>query len=65
MKILLKNDKNLKKHNKEMSVRLLNVPYKEDTKIPAKYPCVVVSHLSLGVNGYQIINEFVYEEDFK
>lgn len=64
MKILLKKEKDFIKHNKNVESKLLNVQFRYCDKIPMYYPCIVVSFISFGANGYQINHEFVYKEDF-
>ena len=65
MKVLLKNKPAFIKHNFIMQEKLANVPHKKSDNVPQSFPCVVVSFITLGVNGHQINHEFVYLADFK
>ncbi len=64
MKVLVKNKKQFNNHIKIMESKVSGVPHKTSKDEPAEYPCVVLSVVSTGVNGYIINHEFVYKSDF-
>ena len=65
MKYLLKKEKDFAKYNKSVESRLLNVKFLRCERTPKHYPCIAVSFINFGVNGYQINYEFVYKGDFR
>ena len=64
MKILIKNKKELACHNKTMETKVIDAPFNASIQTPRSYPCIVVSWIPKGVNGYSVWHEFVYESDF-
>ncbi len=38
------------------------VPYKPFRADPIEYPCMVVVHLAMGVNGYEFLAQFFYRD---
>lgn len=64
MKTLLKTNKDLEKHNETMEGKLSNNPFVYSGGKPIEFPCIVISNILRGVNGFQINNEFVYKKDF-
>lgn len=64
MKILIKNKKELSRHNKTMECKIIDAPFNHSTQAPVSYPCIVVSWIQKGMNGYSVWHEFVYKDDF-
>lgn len=64
MKVLVKNIKEFRNHNKIMENKVASVPHLSTRDGPSFFPCVAVSHISNGVNGFIIKHEFVYQSDF-
>ncbi len=64
MKVLVKNLKEFQSHNKTMENRVASAPYLPTHVEPADFPCMVVSYINTGVNGFMIKHEFVYLSDF-
>lgn len=63
MKTFLKNKKAFEEHNQTMEAKLVGAPFEKPINEPTKYPCICVSHILKGVNGFSINYEFVYKED--
>lgn len=64
MKVLIKNIKEFRRHNKIMEEKVTYAPYIPCEYEPLFYPCVVISYINTGVNGFMIKHEFVYKGDF-